>query len=68
MTWGIKAPLYAAAGIPEYWVVNLTGRQIIVLREPHDGQYRSELILTPGDAVQPLAFPDVSIAVSDVLA
>ena len=27
---GQKAKLYAAAGVPEYWVVNLTGRTVIV--------------------------------------
>jgi Uma2 family endonuclease len=65
---GIKAPLYAAAGIAEYWIVNLTGQQVIVFREPKDGQYQSEQALTAGDAVRPLAFPEVSIAMSDVLA
>jgi Uma2 family endonuclease len=65
---GIKAPLYAAAGIAEYWIVNLTGQQVIVFREPKDGQYQSEQALTAGDAVRPLAFPEVSIPTSDVLA
>lgn len=30
-----KARLYAADGIPEYWIVNLIERQIEVLRDPH---------------------------------
>jgi len=65
---GIKAPMYAAAGIAEYWVVDLTGRQMVVLREPQDGQYQSEQTLTASDILRPLAFPDVSIAVTDALA
>ena len=40
-----KAHLYAAEGIPEYWIVNLIQRQIEVLREPHrrpvNAAYRS---------------------------
>jgi Uma2 family endonuclease len=63
-----KAPLYARAGIAENWIVNLISAQIIVLREPVDGVYRSVQVLGPEDGVQPLAFPDISIAVSEILA
>ena len=63
-----KAPLYARAGIAEYWIVNLIGAHVIVLREPVDGVYRSVQVLAPEDSVQPLAFPDISIAVSEILA
>jgi Uma2 family endonuclease len=31
---GDKLPVYAAAGIPEYWIVNLESRQVEVHREP----------------------------------
>jgi Uma2 family endonuclease len=36
---GIKARLYARAGIAEYWVVDVTGRRIVVHRAPRDGVY-----------------------------
>jgi Uma2 family endonuclease len=36
----LKAKLYAAArGIPEYWVVDLLARQLVVIRDPQDGGY-----------------------------
>src|SRR3954468_23810511 len=35
----VKAPLYASAGIAEYWVVDLDARRAIVHREPHAGGY-----------------------------
>jgi Uma2 family endonuclease len=30
----LKAPIYAAAGVPEYWIVNLVARQVEVYRDP----------------------------------
>jgi Uma2 family endonuclease len=63
-----KGPMYAQAGIPDYWIVNLADSNVIVLRQPVDGEYRSVQTSGRGDVLQPLAFPDVVIAVSDVLA
>lgn len=37
---GWKAELYARAGIEEYWVLHLTGRQLLVHRNPEGGVYR----------------------------
>jgi Uma2 family endonuclease len=34
----IKRKIYAQVGIPEYWVVNLKRRQLIVFRDPQDGE------------------------------
>jgi Uma2 family endonuclease len=62
-----KAPMYARAGIPELWIVNLIDHVIEVYRDPADGQYQRVEIMRRGDQLQPLAFPDVSVAVSDVL-
>src|SRR5262249_7851782 len=38
---GVKAVLYARAGIADYWVLDLQGRRLIVHREPRDGRYHS---------------------------
>jgi Uma2 family endonuclease len=62
-----KARLYARAGIQEYWIVNLIDSEIIVLRDPARARYRSIQVYRRGDAVSPLAFPNVSIDVADVL-
>ena len=61
-----KKRLYAEAGIPEYWVVNLRDMTVLVFRDPGTGTYRSERILDDG-VIQPLALPDVAIAVSRLL-
>jgi Uma2 family endonuclease len=58
----VKAATYAAAGIVEYWVVNLRDRQLVVMRDPIDGKYQSQVTLTQG-VVYPVAFPAVAIDV-----
>ena len=63
-----KGPMYAEAGIEEYWIVNLVNAQLLVYRDPVDGEYRSMRILGKDDTITPLAFPDVTIAVSEILA
>jgi Uma2 family endonuclease len=62
-----KVPLYAEAGILEYWLVNLIDDQIIVYRDPGPSGYGVVEVFRRDDAIRPLAFPDVEIAVSDVL-
>lgn len=61
-----KRNAYASAGIAEYWVVNLKARQIVVLRNPNQGNYLSEEIVSEG-VLSPLAFPDVSVSVTRLL-
>lgn len=63
-----KAPIYAQAGIEDYWIVDLVNMQVLVFRQPVDGVYRSVQALARGDTIGPLAFPDVTIAVSEILA
>jgi Uma2 family endonuclease len=62
-----KRLLYAAAGIPEYWILYVKTKQLEVLREPREGDYLSRVILKPGDTVAPLAAPGASIRVADLL-
>jgi Uma2 family endonuclease len=61
-----KRKLYAKAEILEYWIVNLKDCQVIVHRDPVDGDYRSVQTLTTGQITM-LVFPDVSIDVSQLL-
>ena len=61
-----KRKLYASIEIQDYWVVNLKSRQLIVYRDPYDGDYRSVQTLTIG-TVSPIAFPDLTLSVSEFL-
>ncbi|BAY90555.1 MULTISPECIES: Uma2 family endonuclease [unclassified Tolypothrix] len=62
----IKSKVYAEAEIPEYWVVNLRKRQLIVFRDPQDGEYASKSTLT-GGTIYPIAFPDIAVAVDCIV-
>ena len=62
----MKSKIYAEAKILEYWVVNLKRKQLIVFREPQDGDYASKSTLTEG-AIHPLAFPEVAVAVGAIV-
>ncbi len=62
----IKRKLYAAAGIREYWVANLQTRQLIVFRDPQNGDYNSRMTLEDG-AIAPLAFADLVVAVAAII-
>ncbi len=64
-----KQRLYAASGTPEYWILNLIDYRLEVYRDPDQKRetYRSCTVLTRNAAVAPLARPDTSISVADLL-
>ena len=62
-----KRLIYARAGIPEYWVVDINGRRLLVYRDPQAGDYATRLALGPADAVSPLAAPAAMVRVADLL-
>ncbi len=71
---GEKASLYASAGIPEYWVVNLLDRRLEVHRDPvpMPGQlygygYQTCTHYFAADGAAPLAAPQGTVKVADLL-
>lgn len=62
----IKAAIYAAAGIPEYWVLSLSTRQINVFRHPQAEAYTERQIFQAG-TITPLAFADVAVSIERLL-
>jgi Uma2 family endonuclease len=62
----VKSKIYAAAEIPEYWVLNLKEMELVVFRSPSNLGYQSEQTFTQGN-INPLAFPDVSISIQQLL-
>jgi len=64
-----KGALYAAAGIPEYWIVNLRADCVEVLRdpEPEAGRYRERAVVGHGERLALVAFPNVRVAADDFL-
>jgi Uma2 family endonuclease len=62
-----KADLYARHGIAEYWIVDLTDRQVWVHREPAPDGYRTVEAVAPDATLTPLAAPDASLDAADLL-
>ncbi len=61
----VKGPLYARAGILEYWVVDIAARRIIVHRDPVQGTYQSVEAYNDQESVQPLAASEQAFPVSN---
>jgi Uma2 family endonuclease len=59
----IKASIYATAKIPEYWIINLSTLELIVMQNPQNGKYTTEQIIQQA-TVTPFAFPNISILVN----
>ena len=71
---GIKVALYAQAQVPEYWVLDINARLLHVHRAPIASAslpqgygYQTVTRLTETDSVSPLAAPQSSVAVADLL-
>lgn len=52
----IKADLYAEAGVPEYWIVDVAASVVHVHRDPVRGHYATLTTLTRGDVLELAAF------------
>jgi len=69
-----KASLYAAAGIADYWIIDVQARRLEVRRDPRPdpaaefgASYQSLAVLAPGEVVTPLARPAAVVAVADMI-
>ncbi len=64
---GVKAVLYGLAEVDEYWIVNHVEEVVEVYRDRHEGEWRQRTTHQRGDIIKMVAFPDVEIAVSEIL-
>lgn len=69
-----KAELYATAEVPEYWVIDVPGRELHLFRDPvanpaglGEDAYRSHRVLKETDSLSPLAAPAAVVKVSELL-
>ena len=64
-----KGAIYAAAGVPEYWIVNLRDGWVEVLRAPdrRARRYTETSIAHRGERIALAALPEASVAVDELL-
>jgi len=62
-----KLKLYAGAGIPEYWIVDLNADKIEAYSRPVEGEYRDLRKFGHGETVTSSAVPGLSLAADSVL-
>lgn len=63
---GVKAAIYAAAGIDEFWLVNLTEKVVEVHRRPAAGGYGEAKRVDISGQLDLMAFPALRIPVSRI--
>jgi Uma2 family endonuclease len=63
----IKRKTYAAAGIQEYWIIDVKNRQLIIFHSPQDGDYLFRQDISQGN-IQPLAFHNINVSVDRLFA
>lgn len=62
---GVKLPLYARAGIPEVWIIDVASRQITRYRNPSEDEYiNTEPVSLP--EISLVALPGVSVDLSSL--
>lgn len=63
----VKVPLYARAGIPETWLVNLSEERIEVYSDPAGGEYQTVQTYARGRRLQSHTLAALRLSVSKVL-
>ena len=61
-----KSKIYARNGIPEYWVIDLVNKKLVVHTQPSQNSYTQIQELTTG-TITLQAFPDIAIALDRLL-
>jgi Uma2 family endonuclease len=64
---GIKSEIYAEAGVPEYWIVDLAHGTVEVRTSPLNGVYSRVVTHGRGDSIALVAFPDIVLATAEFL-
>jgi Uma2 family endonuclease len=49
------------------WVLDLRGERLVVHRDPTTAGYANVVELKRGDSIAPLAFPNVTLSVDEIL-
>lgn len=62
----VKSKLYAEAGVPEFWLVDLRHHKLEVFTNPRGRRYTRQRSFEPGQTFCPARFPHLELKVSDL--
>jgi Uma2 family endonuclease len=64
---GHKRALYAAASVPEYWVVDVFGRAVHQYWAPADGAYTRSAVVAFGEAIRSATLEGLAVPTGALL-
>ena len=62
-----KGPMYARAGIADYWILDVGRDHVVVHRNPTESGYATTRVYRRGESISPLAFPNLALSIDDIL-
>jgi Uma2 family endonuclease len=62
----VKLPLYAAAGIPEVWIVDVTQQVVEQYSQPKENRYENVTIHSRGKRIQATGLEAIDLAVDEI--
>ena len=63
---GIKQAIYAAAGVPEYWIFDVQHDVVEVYTKPRGETYEQLQTLRAGDVLRPTTIPELAIPLDEL--
>jgi Uma2 family endonuclease len=63
----LKVPRYAAAGVPEVWLLDLQRDVLLVFDTPESGGYAGSRVVRRGEELTLREFPDLRLSFDDLL-
>jgi Uma2 family endonuclease len=64
---GRKAALYAKAGVPEYWVIDLTENRALLHMTPEDGDYANQIDVPFGEPILSGTLDGLSVETGELI-
>ncbi len=64
---GTKRKMYAAQGVPEYWVVDVYGREVHQFWTPRDGAFQNQQVVPLAGELRSLTMPELAIDGTGIL-
>jgi Uma2 family endonuclease len=62
----LKSPIYAAAGVPEFWLVDVNAETVTVYRDPDGGSWTEMKRHGREETLALASFPDVAVTLSEL--